>query len=71
MNRINWSFRNILIAIIICAACIGIMLVALNVFGIPIPPWAVTMFWIVVVATVAIFAIKLLFSMFDGPGPSV
>jgi hypothetical protein len=59
----GWGLVDIIIAIIIIAAAIGIMYVALRVFGVAIPPWVVQIFWIVVVAFVAIFAIRLLFSM--------
>ncbi len=58
-----WGFGEIIIAIIVIAACVGIMYVALRVFGVGIPPWVVQIFWIVVVAFVAIFAIRLLLGM--------
>ena len=60
----EWSFVQWIIAIIIMAACVAILYVALNVFGITIPPWAILMFWICVVAFVAIIAIKFLASLF-------
>jgi hypothetical protein len=59
----SWGFGEIIIAIIIIAACVGIMYIALNVFGVQIPPWAIKIFWIVVVAFVAIFAIRLILGM--------
>jgi len=59
----QWTFGQILIVAIVFAACIGITYVALNAFGIVIPSWAVTIFWIVVVAFVAIVAIKFLLSL--------
>lgn len=58
-----WTFGEIIIAIIIIAAIIGIMYVALRQFGVSIPGWLVHIFWIVVVAFVAIVAIKFLLSM--------
>jgi hypothetical protein len=54
----DWG--RIAVMVVIIAAVIGIVLVALNVFGVAIPSWAVTIFWIIVVAAVAIGAIKLL-----------
>lgn len=52
------GLANILIAIIIIAAAVGILMVALKVFEVTIPEWAVKIFWIVVVACVAILAIR-------------
>lgn len=59
----GWGLVEIIIAIIIIGAAIGIMYIALQKFGVAIPAWAVQIFWIVIVAFVAIFAIRLLFSM--------
>ncbi len=59
----GWSITEIIVTVIIIAAVIGVMYIALNQFGIKIPPWAVQIFWIVVVAFVAIFAIRLLMTM--------
>lgn len=55
-------FRWIIIAIAIAAA-IGILLVAVHVFGIAIPAWAVQIFWIIIVAVVAIAAVKFVWSL--------
>lgn len=63
--RINfqaWTLEGILIAVVVIAAAVGIVLVAIRVFGIEIPSWVVHIFWIVVVAFVAIVAIRLVFS---------
>lgn len=59
-----WTFGKVIIAIIISAACVGILYVALGVFGVAIPAWVVTIFWIVVVAMVAIIAVKFLLKLF-------
>lgn len=53
------SILYYLIIIIVVAAVIGIVLVALRQFGVSIPPWATQIGWIVVVAVVAILAIKI------------
>ena len=58
----GWGLLEIIIAIVIIGAAVGIMYIALRQFGVAIPPWAIQVFWIVVVAFVAIFAIRLLFS---------
>lgn len=48
---------------IIAAAVIAIMYVALNRMGIAVPEWVIQIFWILVVAVVAILAIKFLMGM--------
>ncbi len=58
-----WGIVDVLKLIVVIAACIGIVYVALRVFGVTIPPWVVQIFWIVVAAFVAIFAINLIASM--------
>jgi hypothetical protein len=70
MNQIKWTITNVILAIIIIAAMIGVMFVALQVFGVTIPSWAVTIFWICVVAFVACIAVKFIASMFGGGPPS-
>jgi hypothetical protein len=67
LSQVNLALPNtipgILILVIVIAACIAITYIALRVFGITIPPWAVQIFWIVVVACVAIFAIRIVFGV--------
>jgi hypothetical protein len=58
-----WSLGEILIAIVVIAACIGIVFVALRVFGITIPGWFVQICWIVAAAVVAILAIRFVMSL--------
>lgn len=50
---------QLLIYVVIVAACIALMYVALRKFGIAIPDWVIQCFWIVVVAAVVIFCIRL------------
>ncbi len=57
------KFVEILIMIIVVLACVAIAMVAASAFGIAIPAWVVTMFWIVVVACAAIYAIKFISGM--------
>lgn len=59
----GWGFTEILIAIIVIAAAVAIMYVALRQFGIQIPQWVIQIFWIVVVAFVAIVAIRIVMSL--------
>jgi len=59
----GYSFVHILIMVIVVAACVGIALVAMRQAGIAVPPFVVQIFWIVLAAFVAIFAIRLVMSM--------
>lgn len=58
VNFQTWGITDFLIAIVIVAACVGIMYVALRVFGVTIPAWVVQIFWICICACVAIAAIR-------------
>lgn len=58
----GWSLGQILIAIVIVAACVALVYVALRQFGVNIPNWVVQCFWIVVVAFVVILCIRLVLS---------
>jgi hypothetical protein len=46
--------------LVIIAAIVAVVYVALLQFGIAIPGWVVTVFWVLVVATVLVAAIKFL-----------
>lgn len=59
----SWSIAHIAIAIVCIAAIVALVYVALNQFGISIPQWVQHVFWIIVVAFVIIFAIKLVMQM--------
>jgi hypothetical protein len=59
----GWTFGQVIIAIIVIAACVGILLVACNQFGIQIPGFVIQIFWIVLCAGIAIFAIRLILGM--------
>ena len=54
---------QLLIYVVVIAACIGIVFLALQQFGVSIPPFAVRIFWIVVCAFLAIVAIRFVLSM--------
>ena len=59
----HWGIGEIAIAIVVIAAVVALVYVALRQFGVSIPPWVVQIFWIVVVAFVVIFAIRLVMGM--------
>lgn len=57
------TLAELLIAVVVIAACVALVYVALKQFGVTIPPWVVQVFWIVVVAFVVIAAIRLVFAL--------
>ncbi len=59
----GYSLIQVIIFIIILCGVFGVLFVVMRQTGIQIPPWLMTIFWIVVVCFVAIFAIRLLMSM--------
>lgn len=59
----SYSIIQLLILVVIIAACVGILYVALQQFGVAIPRFVVLIFWIVVCAFVAIAAIRFVASM--------
>lgn len=56
------SIGEMLIWVVVIAACIALTYVALRKFNVQIPDWVIQVFWIVVVALVVIFAIRLVLS---------
>lgn len=60
---LGMSLGQLLIWAVILAAAVALVLVALRQFQIPIPAWVVQCFWIVVVAVVVVFLIRLLMSL--------
>lgn len=56
----GYSIVQLVIWLIIVCAVIGIGLIAIRASGIQIPGWVIQIFWIVVIAVVAIVAIKFL-----------
>lgn len=57
------NLPQILIYIVVIAAAIAIVYVALQQFGITIPPFVVRVFWIVVCCVLAVLAIKFLLGL--------
>src|SRR3990167_3198169 len=66
----KWTFMQWVVAVILIAAAVAIVLIALPAMGIPLPSWAVDIFWVVVIAFVAIAAIGLLVKLWKGWGGS-
>ena len=63
MQRIGtWGFSELLTAVIVVAALLGIAYVAVKAMGVPIPGWLWNIAGIVAVALVAIVAIRLVLS---------
>ena len=59
----TWGIGDLAIAVVVIAAIIALVFVALRRFNVAIPAWVVECFWIVVVAFVIIFAIRLVLTM--------
>jgi hypothetical protein len=59
----GYSLIHLLVMVVVIAACVGIVYVALQQFGVQIPRFVVLIFWIVVCAFVAIAAIRFIGSM--------
>jgi hypothetical protein len=59
----GWSFGEIVIAIIIIAAVLGILYAVLQYFGVPIPPIVMKILCIVLIAALAIIAVRFLLSL--------
>lgn len=54
---------QLLIYAVVIAACLGIVFLAMGHFGVRVPPVVMNIFWIVLIAFVAIVAIRLVLSM--------
>ncbi len=59
----SWGIGEWICLAIAVAGGIGILIIVLRVMEVEIPPWAWKIFWIVVLCLVAIFAVRLIFSM--------
>jgi hypothetical protein len=59
----GWGLGELLIAVVVVAACCALCWVALRQFGITIPGWVQHVAWIVVVAFVVVLAIRLVMSL--------
>jgi hypothetical protein len=59
----GYSVTQWVIILIVIISVIGILYVVVRQSGVQIPGWVIQIFWIVALAIVAIFAVKLLMSM--------
>ena len=59
----GYSLVQLVILAIVLIGVFGILFVVLRQSGVQIPPFIITIFWIVVCCAVAIFAIRFLMSM--------
>lgn len=59
----TWSVGELAILIVVVAAVVALVYVALQQFGVAIPAWVQSVFWILVVAFVVIAAIRLVMGM--------
>ena len=59
----SWGIGEFAIAIIIVAAIVACVYLAFRQFGIQIPAFVVTIFWILVCAVVCILAIRFLLTL--------
>ncbi len=57
------SIAGIAIMLVIIIAIVGVVIVVIRVSGISIPQWIIHIGWILLVAFIAIFAIRLLMRM--------
>lgn len=65
LQQMFWGYgiAEVAIAIVLIAAVVALVYVALREFGVAIPAFVIRCFWILVVAFVVIFCIKLLLAM--------
>lgn len=59
----RWGIGELAITVVLVAALIALIYIALTQWKIQIPEWAKQVFWVVVVATVIIIAIRFLLSL--------
>jgi hypothetical protein len=58
------GFVQIAIIVVVIAAVVALVYIALRQFGVQIPGWVIQCVWIVIVAIVVIFCIKLVAGLF-------
>jgi hypothetical protein len=57
------SLGQLLIYVVVIAACVALAVIAIRQFGISIPSWVAQVFWVVVVAAVVIVAIRFVLAL--------
>lgn len=58
------SIAQLAIAIVVIAGIVAIVFVCLRQMGVAVPPFIVTIFWIIVAVVVGVLAIKFLIGIF-------
>lgn len=59
----TWAMGDILVAIVVIAAAVGIVYVALQQFDVKIPAFVAKIFWIVVCAVIAVTALRFILGL--------
>ncbi len=59
----GWSVGQLAIGVVAGAAIVALVYVALQQFGVSVPEWVKQCVWIIIVALVIIFSIRLVLSM--------
>ena len=59
----SWSWTGIAIGVVLAIVIIGIVWVVIKESGVPIPAWVLKILWLVLLAVVAIVAIKFVASL--------
>jgi hypothetical protein len=59
----GWGIGELAIAIIIVIAVIAVVFIFIRQSGVPIPPWVIQLFWIIVACLVCIGAIRFIMTM--------
>lgn len=59
----GYSLTQLMVGLVILVAAVGILYVVVQKAGVKVPEWLVTIFGILAVAVVAVFALRLLMSL--------
>ncbi len=59
----TWSLSDVLVAFVIVVVCVGVVVIVVRNSGITIPSWVYSIFWLVLLAVVAILAIRFVASL--------
>ena len=59
----GFSLEAIIVTVIVLIAAAAILMIVSKAMNFPIPPWVIQIFWVCVIAFVAIVAIKFVFSL--------
>lgn len=70
----NWTIMQWIVAVICIAAALAILFIVLPLLGFAVPGWVMSIFWVLVIAAVAIGALAFIVYLWrswgsGGPGP--